>query len=506
MKFKTKLLAASIALVAGTGGSLGYLSYSESSKLINESIYEELNLVAHGVISSRSGATNSKFVDQMLADSNLFKGGNVFVVNMRGEIVNSRKESFIGKNVNSVISGYNGDKEKVYVIQGDRYLVQTHTIPSSGNKLVIAVDEDHAFAQVTDVEERATMLTVICILIALGLILAMVTPLVRPIHRLSDALSDLSHGDGDLTQRLEVSGNDEFAEISGKFNQFIESLQNKVKQSLYLNDAITGSVNLVFDAVAQNTQSINFQTQEIEQLATAMTEMNSTAESMALNTQQAAASAEVINQSAENASTLMNGAQNNVAMLVESLEQTNSDVLSLQNNADEIVQVLAVIKEVADQTNLLALNAAIEAARAGEQGRGFAVVADEVRTLAQRTQESTEEIQSVIAKLQASVNGVSNAMTANLSRVMETMEITEQTSAAFGTIISAVDQISQMNIQIATAAEEQSHVTGEMSKNTNNIQMQANEVLIGTNSTLEMMVEQRNNVTENNAIMNTFKV
>ncbi len=291
-------------------------------------------------------------------------------------------------------------------------------------------------------------------------------------HRLYDVehlLADIARGNGDLTRRLQVSGNDEIARLANEFNQFVE----KIHQIICKVSATTNDLNKLTDQMAELTMitlnGAQHQLSESEQVATAMNQMTSTVNDVAHNASSAAESATQANTEATLGNQVVSGSVASVQTLANNVGTAREVIQKLQSDSENIGTVLDVIKGIAEQTNLLALNAAIEAARAGEQGRGFAVVADEVRTLAQRTQESTQEIHQIITTVQSGAESAVKVMEQGHEQVQASVEQSKMAGKSLASISQAIDSISDMNTQIASAAEEQSCVAKEVNRNVANI-------------------------------------
>ncbi|WP_083700214.1 methyl-accepting chemotaxis protein [Shewanella sp. UCD-KL12] len=290
-----------------------------------------------------------------------------------------------------------------------------------------------------------------------------------PMRQTILALENIAKGEGDLTLRLEEVGNDELKEVASNFNLFVVKIQTLV-QSVFtsVNHSRELATGLATISTEANEITSNMQA-ETESVATAINEMSMAASEVASNAQLAADSAGSADTEADKTTRVVDSAVHKINELSQELETTSEVAQGLQVSSGKIGQILDVIVGIAEQTNLLALNAAIEAARAGEAGRGFAVVADEVRTLASRTQESTQEINGIIDAIRGSIESVNASVERAKTRSSQTVQETSQVVEALDVIKSSIGQISDMNIQIAAATEEQSAVIAELNMNVTRI-------------------------------------
>lgn len=297
----------------------------------------------------------------------------------------------------------------------------------------------------------------------------------RRLADLADKFNDISTGDGDLQRRINVKGNDGIDVLGRIFNGFIEKLQSIMSQVVSDSSNLVNVASHLNTISASSNQSAMQQQAQIEQVATAMNEMSATATEVAANARLAADSAQNAEQDVNAGMNIVSETVSSINSLASEVERANEVIRTLQADSEEIGTVLDVIKGIAEQTNLLALNAAIEAARAGEQGRGFAVVADEVRTLASRTQESTEEIQKMIERLQSGANDAVDVMEESHIQARTSVDQASKTGDALRKITSAVNTINQMNLQISNAAEQQTSVAHEIDVNLNQINQASHE-------------------------------
>ena len=325
--------------------------------------------------------------------------------------------------------------------------------------------------------------------IALAIIIAWVTltSITRPLRRVNEMLHVVASGD--LSRKLDESGNDEFAQLSHNCNLLIESLRTLIQSIVSRSTQLATAAEQTSAVTAQSTTAIEEQRIQVEQAASATTEMSSTAQSVLSSANDALGEIKQADDEAERVKVISGRNRQTIELLANEVESASQVINKLQQDSASIGSILDVIRGIAEQTNLLALNAAIEAARAGEQGRGFAVVADEVRTLASRTQESTQEIQNMIEVLQGGAEKAVSVMETGKKQATNCVEQSVQAEQALDTITHAVHEAFDRSSQIATAAEEQSVVAHEISENLESIVAIAEQTTAGSKQTAESSSE-----------------
>lgn len=306
-----------------------------------------------------------------------------------------------------------------------------------------------------------------------------ITPMQRLLHR----IQDIAEGEGDLTVRLTEGGQDETGQLASAFNRLLAKLQQLVARSVVSAKQVDTAVERLAMVSLESDEAMMEQLTQIQMVATAVNQMAATVNQIAVNTAHAADSASAADAGVRSGARVVDEASAAIGQLVDLVTRATDAIAALESETSRIGSVLEVIKGIADQTSLLALNAAIEAARAGESGRGFAVVAAEVRSLAARTQQSTGEIESMIAALQSSARNVVGVMQTGRGMADTTLQKAAQASQSLAGITGAVADINDMNTQIATAAEEQTAVTEEINGNTLKIQSLAEHAVSASRQT-----------------------
>ncbi len=463
------------------------------------------------------------------AQSELFGGaGHMIIVSGNGIIAaRSNDAASMGSKIDQVIPGEAAQisqliaSNKPSVIQQGDTIRAVYPVPSlPGSKpwgVIINLPQQLLLADAVklqgvldDAQASGTFKSLLVAFVAglIGLLLIWLTAsgVTRPINSVAAMLKEIASGDGDLTQRLKYAKQDELGELVKWFNRFLDKLQPTIAQIKHSITEARTTADQSSEIARQTSDGMQLQFREIDQVATASMEMSATAQEVASSASNAATAARGADQSAQDGMSIIERSTQDISHLAEEVSKAVKEVEVLAVNSDKIGSVLEVIRSIAEQTNLLALNAAIEAARAGESGRGFAVVADEVRNLAKRTQDSVEEIRSVIERIQTGTRGVVHTMHSSQTKARNGVGQIQHAVQALSRIGEAITVISDMNMQIASAAEEQSAVAEEVNRNVSAIRL-VTETLTGQATESAQVSSQLNALaTEQMRLMDQFKV
>ncbi|MDC5848726.1 methyl-accepting chemotaxis protein [Vibrio europaeus] len=439
--------------------------------------------------------------------------GYMFIANNKGNVFAHQDTKLLNKsllelglNEISIKQAVNSGHDIYVDVLGKESVIYAKSIDNSGLTTVIVVDYDSLVSPLFSAVWGQLLVTGIVVVICTILFNLLCNMLFRPLNNVSNALEQIANGSGDLTQRINVESQDEVGKLAHNFNTFVGSLQQLIghirEQSSQLTQQSESSARRAQSAVDE----IHHQQQEITMVATAVTELASATQEIASHAEQTAQAAQNSTASTENGHELVENTKGSINKLANELQSASDIVGELERHGQEISTVLATIQGIAEQTNLLALNAAIEAARAGEQGRGFAVVADEVRVLSQRTHSSTEEIKNTITVLQETTSRAVSIMHSSADLAGLSVRDADRAANALGEINQAVTLISDMATQIATAAEEQTHVTSEITQNITSIKDVADQLVVGVNQSSEESYQVKSQADELSAKVATFKL
>ncbi|GIU45274.1 methyl-accepting chemotaxis protein [Shewanella colwelliana] len=361
-----------------------------------------------------------------------------------------------------------------------------------------------AISDIDSASFKTLALVVIAIFVSIGVSIAVIRPLKRSLDNVNNALNVLASGN--LTHKLDDSGHDEFAELSRNCNRLVDSLRNLIQGILDRSNQLAAAAEETSAITAQTTAGIQEQKNQVDQVAAATTQLSSSAMQVTSSADEALSQIKQADEEAQHMRAIADENKRTILALADEVAKAGHVINKVHSDSASIGSILDVIRGIAEQTNLLALNAAIEAARAGEQGRGFAVVADEVRSLASRTQDSTQEIQQMIQVLQQGTQEAVSVMELGRSQATSCVEKTEQANIALESISNAVHSAHDSGTHIAHAAQEQNLVSQQVSEKLEHIAAISEETATGADQTAQSSHQVAQLAEELQASVGEFKV
>ncbi|GAB3523345.1 methyl-accepting chemotaxis protein [Photobacterium alginatilyticum] len=453
---------------------------SGNAKMLN--VFQEANgevklFVNYQQLNGRGMAGLSKSMDEMVRFINQFKleqTGYVYLTDASGMVrLHKDKSKMGGSDLNQLygteVSRQLLNKDDFNVaeatINGSDTLIATSYIPSMEWYVVAELPKEEAFAGLNQARNQIMVWTAAIAAVFVLMAIWLGSNITRPIERLAAVFKDLGEGEGDLRHRIDIKGKDEIAQLSEGFNTFIGKIHYSVREVAETGNSLRSAAESVASQAQLTLDNSHTQRDRTIQVVTAINQMGATVNEIAGNAAQAADAAHNAESETQNGQAVVGQARDSISQLSNDVSNVSEVIESLANNTQAIGSILDVIRGISEQTNLLALNAAIEAARAGEQGRGFAVVADEVRSLASRTADSTDEIQTMINRLQEEASNAVNAIVQSRQLTSDGVSAADEASGALVSIADRITLISDMNTQVATATEEQSTVVNDINCN-----------------------------------------
>ena len=440
--------------------------------------------------------------------------GLVFIADKNGEIQIHPDESVkpgttINALMNDNLSTELLNKERSTIIEtheNKNSLLAAQYLPSLDWYVVVDIPTEEIQGPINASSLTLILLNLIVagVLIAIGLWVAM--GVARPVHRASNMLNQIASGDADLTRQMPVDTQDEVGQLAKAFNHFVHQLKVLIQAVGDTAKEVTYTAEELNQAAAKTETNTDNQQQSVDMVAAAINQMGATVQEIAQNANETADAAKQASKESHDGQLVVNTTVDGINSLFDKMQGASKVITTLATDVGEISTVLAVIKGISEQTNLLALNAAIEAARAGEQGRGFAVVADEVRTLAQRTHESTEEINTMVLKLQNGAQDAVSAMNSGIETAQDSVESADTAGKSLAKITQAINAITDLSMQVATATEEQSSVVNELNNHILNIKTMSDDTARETKTVSKKCKELTDASGRLNGMVSQFKL
>ncbi len=452
----------------------------------------------------------------VISNYRIGENGIVYLIDRDGLVQVHGEKQHIGSSVTELISGLDAEVLR-QLTQGNQtaltisdqhkgnLVLASTALPSVGWILVSEIPESDLYQDINASIIQAVLISVSLALAFILILAYTVQKLFKPIDEISNALISIAEGDRDLTQRINYSANDEAGVLAKGFNEFAGKISEVITSANAIGLNLHDRVDATSNQIAQTVHWANDQEKNTHQVATAICQMESSASEVALNAELAVKATENALAGASKGQHVVDEATDTIREMSNNIQLTANTIAQLNQDVEQIATVTDVIQGISEQTNLLALNAAIEAARAGEAGRGFAVVADEVRMLSQKTRHSTEEIAGMIERLQVASTKAVDMIEAGLASTQTGTEKVIIAGDLFRSIIELVSEMSEKSAQIATATSEQKTMASEITENVVSISELSRQTSSATSSCEEAFVQMQDNIKALSDILQQFK-
>ncbi|OCT21701.1 chemotaxis protein [Pseudomonas putida] len=449
---------------------------------------------------------------QIINSLNFGGMGYAFLVNDQGKILVHPDNALVMKSLSEAFPQntpkLSRELTEVQVDGQARLLTFTpiQGLPSANWYIGLSVDKDKAFSMLSTFRNSAVIATLVAVVIIIALLGLLIRVLMQPLHTMTRAMEDIAEGEGDLTKRLNIHNHDEFGVLGSAFNRFVERVHSSIREVSSATEQVNEVALRVVSASNSSMLNSDEQANRTNSVAAAINELGAAAQEIASNAAQAsqhASSARLLAEEGQQVVEHNIQAMNRLSALIVS---SSAHIEALNDKTVNIGQILEVITSISQQTNLLALNAAIEAARAGEAGRGFAVVADEVRNLAHRTQESAQQVQGMIEELQVGARTSVETMDQSQSHSQDGVQIANQAGERLGSVTQRIGEIDGMNQSVATATEEQTSVVESINMDINEINTLNQEGVENLQATLRACSDLEQQAARLKQLVGSFRI
>ncbi|MBU2218634.1 MAG: methyl-accepting chemotaxis protein [Gammaproteobacteria bacterium] len=438
--------------------------------------------------------------------------GYAFLVSADGKILVHPDEDLVMKNLKDIYPAntprISSDFSEAEVDGQTRILTfaPVEGLPSVKWYVGLSIDKAKAYSMLSEFRASAIVATLVAVVLIIILLSMLIRVLMQPLTVMGKAMQDIAQGEGDLTKRLSIQSNDEFGALAKSFNQFVERIHNSIREVSSATRQVNDVAQLVVGASNASMINSDEQSNRTNSVAAAINQLGAAAQEIARNAADASSHASEARQQAEDGRQVVEKTIKAMNDLSGKIRASCSHIETLNGKTVNIGQILEVIKSISQQTNLLALNAAIEAARAGEAGRGFAVVADEVRSLAHRTQESAQEIETMIEELQVGSRESVSTMTESQRYSEESVIIANQAGERLGSVTQRIGEIDGMNQSVATATEEQTSVIESLNMDITEINTLNQEGVETLNATLRACGDLEQQASRLKQLVDSFRI
>ncbi|KAA5837471.1 methyl-accepting chemotaxis protein [Pseudomonas chlororaphis] len=438
--------------------------------------------------------------------------GYAFLVSADGKILVHPDKALVMKSLSEAYPQntprINGDFSEIEVEGKTRIVTFTPIkgLPSVNWYIGLSVDKDKAFSMLSEFRASAIIATIIAVAIIIALLGMLIRVLMQPLHVMTRAMQDIADGEGDLTRRLTIQNQDEFGILGTAFNRFVERIHGSIREVSSATEHVNEVALRVVSASNSSMLNSDEQASRTNSVAAAINQLGAAAQEIARNAAQASQQASDARSLAEDGQQVVDRSILAMNQLSDMISASSNNIETLNSKTVNIGQILEVITSISQQTNLLALNAAIEAARAGEAGRGFAVVADEVRNLAHRTQESAQQVQTMIEELQVGARESVSTMSNSQRHSQDSVEIANQAGERLNSVTQRIGEIDGMNQSVATATEEQTSVVESINMDITEINTLNQEGVENLQSTLRACSDLEQQAARLKQLVGSFRI